>query len=667
MPHAGVRRSDLQVGPTPPGWGTPAASALSETYTRSSPATVTSALFTECRARTWKGISPESGPDVEIWLSPATGSDSADGISKVTAVRTFTRAVELAKAPGSIINVVGGTHAVPYSQVEPPLSGDAHTALAFLKYPGLPGKPITVRGEPGKRVRLRVTYEPSDLVAGTSKLPVACYGFWVAERVRHIVIEGIELSHMQVGVVVGNGCEDITLRRLDIHRLGADPTYIADGGWPNYHIGIDLRAGTQRVTIDGCTIHDLGLSKGLQGNCCPQQTGPKCVNAGDNPYNHNVYNHSHGMYLQGFDHVVRDCAVWNIHNGAQIKIDGNIVGAGLPDEELVALNQQGVIDSGTLGAGYKKPSHTIARCCFGPDANPSTNVFGGIVFVTNVCRYGPKAAKSAPMNPAKNVRFEANLFAWRQDWSVAQAPILIATVPQTHAGGVPGGATNNVSLIGNEYTSESLIGVRLPTQDTAAPPAVACGAACNPTAIGDGNRYTLDPWIAPVQDALPAASVEVAKSNVHHRMGRDKLGVKTVRWFVTLSGSQGRALFLNDARLHAIRLALVSLGLQGKALPDLQLEMVGNRQVLAPAMVQSQTTAACPGRIGLIAPPVHRYWASQLHLAGDLLRQARPGLPIPVPLAKGRQLAACVAMFGKPARPAIAWDERVMHTIVPAW
>jgi len=313
-------------------------------------------------------------------------------------------------------------------------------AIIVVRVSGTQGKPITIRAEKPGTARLYFKFEESDLVpADPTKLPPGFftggkvvkhlkyvpYGILFSDNVCHVNVRGLVLMLMSVGVRVGHGCAHIELEHLEIKRIGAS-RYIHFGhsSWLNHHNGIVTSASTRDVLIRRCELAHFGvhaltataagaphwLFDRSPAGAWPKANLEKTAMTIKNKGLQNAqkaalqaavrhgYNHSHALYLQGFGIVVSECTIIDITQGYQLKIDGNILRAGIPDLKI----KDG-------GDGKGQPSHTIYNCCFGRLANPAYGI-SSVVFWRNPRSGSSPKNDPFPMLPPKNVRLLMNTF-----------------------------------------------------------------------------------------------------------------------------------------------------------------------------------------------------------------------------------------------------------------
>ena len=204
--------------------------------------------------------------------------------------------------------------------------------------------------------------------------------------------------------------------------------------WVNQHVGIDLRGSTRYVRIEGCSFRHFGMMADGAAGALPSATDVGCVSGATFPCQTNrnwdhAFNHSHAIYAQGFGIEIVGCTFLDITQGTYIKIDGNNLAVGRPDDVL-----------GPSNAGYGEASHVISDCCFGPYRNARSTV-PPVVFWVNTKHVDVKTydgyceltTVQLPYNAPKNVKI------------CPRPPISTAGVPHKLPGRRAGIATIPVS------------------------------------------------------------------------------------------------------------------------------------------------------------------------------------------------------------------------------
>jgi len=301
--------------------------------------------------------------------------------------------------------------------------------VLYVRRSGTQSAPITIRAEQRGTAVLQFKFHEADLVTPHALAPLPLEftqalsypghlryiptAISFAQGICHVVIEGLVMKGMSNGVFISKRCSGIQLRHLVIRELGASK-YIHYGAstWLNIHAGIVTSTSATHVQIENCRLEHFGVfSQGAAFNGAPywlfQGTGGPSSNPWNkktklpNPVFHHGFNHSHGMYLQGFGIAVRNCTFFDITQGMQIKIDGNAVLAGFPDAQQAP---------GADGQG--KPSHILTSNCFGAMSNPKS--FSPTIGLwKNATTQGPnpgQSLNSVTMLPPKNIVISFNTF-----------------------------------------------------------------------------------------------------------------------------------------------------------------------------------------------------------------------------------------------------------------
>jgi len=447
---------------------------------------------------------------------------------------------------------------------------------------GSPGKPIRIVSDTQHKARIRFVVSPSDMVpsviwaANKTMNQVATvtrnavnfhiYGFLLNADVCHVEIEGFHISCVQRAVVIGSRCANVRLKGLLIERLGTArlarapivATWFAKKGFPNPasltyqqltttlglnpkewinpHVGIDIRASAAYVHIDGCIIRHLGPYASGAGESLPPASAIGCQPGSPpdcaGPLWHHAFNHSHGIYAQGFGITVENSTFYDISQGHNIKIDGNTLARGRPDKVLgVAFND-----------GFGESSHVIQACCFGPDTNPSISVALVTMYVNSytvafVNSKGKKESATVQLNSPKNVYVARNTFYLSEQYgagALTQAPIWISQFPWK--------GTKGLVMTDNATPGQFLLALRLPCNTNTNNGTVTCtkvGSGASPGGyIAESNLHGGD-----LQAIINSPTF---KSSVLGAVGQQVPTPSTRQRLIQALGSSGTYLFVND-------------------------------------------------------------------------------------------------------------------------
>lgn len=152
------------------------------------------------------------------YIDPVQGDDANTGLSREQSFRTPRRLVSqyfnrlppghISLAPGDVVNFAPGTHDFIYRYGDPP--GDSWQSLFFRNIHGTAEAPITIRGEPGARLR-SFTDDPVEVSAVTIL------------QSSHLVVEGFDVSSFGSAVTVSDSAH-VTVRGNYIHDVDGDAT-----------------------------------------------------------------------------------------------------------------------------------------------------------------------------------------------------------------------------------------------------------------------------------------------------------------------------------------------------------------------------------------------------------------------------------------------------------
>ncbi len=229
-----------------------------------------------------------------VWVCKAMGDDANDGMSKMSAVATLTRGIEIlrnyqpAGAPlaEKVMIIRGGVYRYSDSTLN---------QIDLRNYDGSTQTPIVIAGYAGEEVILDGFCKDWNQMTAAEKLNPYSGEWYGVDLVgsNHVVVENLTLRGWRVEAVNPDNTDHVQLRFLEMHNMGK---------W-----GVQAFGSVTNFVIEGCRISGVDLEHGIYiaGNGM-DPAGQYLPGSHDIriSFNDVSYTNRHGIHVNGLQNQV---------------------------------------------------------------------------------------------------------------------------------------------------------------------------------------------------------------------------------------------------------------------------------------------------------------------------------------------------------------------------